>query len=434
MEEQYLICIIILYTSVIILHNNIFSIYTFMEDQQRGSPRGSPRGSSRGSSRSSSRSSSEVGVNEPQMGDGPEMLLWRATVDPLRNVGSPISAVWAYTDEPPNTADENRNSIRTVDRFMFLIYPGGGWGEWTPGEAVENVYYLMFPPETNQSWRPRLEASEYEHYQVYHSTNIPLGKGYNSQYVSPSYSNITSVSELDPEYVRQLARELYGKGKNYIRGYIKRYFVTPTFSDEYDKNADNAARNTIVDIFVRLKDKRFDEVENFVEDEWDILRNQDSSDYIFFDENLYKDNINVRLINRKGQYLRPANNAEAVDFIREGVQFTPTFKLPLSPNSKPITRKRSQRRRDKKLLKNELAYLESIKNNPYSMYGDDEDRVHKELMTRLHDEMGKKVKDKTEKSELIKQMYGHYGGLRTTRRRRKYKHTTRKFRGKKQIK
>jgi hypothetical protein len=67
------------------------------------------------------------------------------------------------------------------------------------------------------------------------------------------------------------------------------------------------------------------------------------------------------------------------------------------------------------------------------MYGDDEsDRLHLDKMKRLGEELKEKVNDKTEKSELIKRMYGHFGGLRATRRRI-YKRTTRKFRGKKQI-
>jgi hypothetical protein len=66
------------------------------------------------------------------------------------------------------------------------------------------------------------------------------------------------------------------------------------------------------------------------------------------------------------------------------------------------------------------------------MHGDDaSDRLHLDKMKRLGQELREKVRDKTEKSELIKSMYGR--GLRTTRRR-KYKRTTRKFRGKKQIK
>ena len=79
------------------------------------------------SSGSSSGSSPDVDVRVPQMGDGPEMLLWRATVDPLRNIGAPISAEWAYLGDLPNTAQENRSSIRqAVARMMVLEYPGGG--------------------------------------------------------------------------------------------------------------------------------------------------------------------------------------------------------------------------------------------------------------------------------------------------------------------
>jgi hypothetical protein len=368
------------------------------------------------------------------MGDGPEMLLWRATVNPLKNIGSPISAEWQYHGDLPNTADENRSSIRqAVVREMVLTYPDGGEGYWIPGEAVETVYFPYFPEDSNQSWHAEIPGPDFDYYEVEHSTSIPLGTGYNSQYVRPSYYDMENAANLMVELVRAITRDLYGKGKKYIRGYVNRYFVTPTISDEFTAEADKDARNIIVGIFLEANTLRQDEVEDFVEDEWErVIRDNELFNFIFFNENLYMDNLSVRRLNKKGKYIRPANKAEVIKFIDEGIQYTPTFKLPPSPNSKPITRKRSQRRRDVKIIKNERRFLESIKDNPHAMYGDDAlDRLHLDKMKRLGQELREKVRDKTEKSELIKSMYGR--GLRTTRRR-KYKRTTCKFRGKKQIK
>ena len=133
-----------------------------MEAQER-SPRRSPRSRSRSGSRrsgsgsrrsgsgssrssgSSSGSSPDADIRTPHWSDNQEMLLWRATVDPLRNIGEPISAEWAYLGDVPNTAQENRSSIRqAVARMMVLEYPGGGEGYWTPGNDVETVFSLFF--------------------------------------------------------------------------------------------------------------------------------------------------------------------------------------------------------------------------------------------------------------------------------------------------
>ena len=361
-----------------------------MSDQE-GSPRRSPSGSSRRSgsrsssrrsgSRSSSRrsgswsgsssgNSSDVGINEPQMGDGPEMLLWRATVDPLRNIGAPIGAEWAYLGDLPNTADENRSSIRqAVARMMVLEYPGGGEGYWTPGKAVENVFFPYFPQESGQSWHREIPGPKNQQFVVYHSTSMPLGKRYNSQYIPPQNYPMDRASELVVEVLHHVTRDLYGKGKKYIRSYVNRYFVTPTISDEFTAEADKDARNMIVDIFLRANRERHDEVESFVEDEWEQhIRDEELFSFIFFDENFLKDNLDVKMYNKKGKPLRPANKAEARREPFVDIQFSPRFNPSLSPRSRKVRRRRTQRRRDKKIMKEYQALLESSKDNPSAVY------------------------------------------------------------------
>ena len=363
-------------------------------EARRRSPSGSPR-SRRSSSRSSSRrsgsrssgsrsssrrsgsssgsswgSSPEADVTVPQMGDGPEMLLWRATVDPVRNIGSPINAEWRYPGDVPNTAQENRSSIRqAVARMMVLEYPGGGEGYWTPGEDVETVFFPFFPQESGQSWHRLIPGPIHEQYVVYHRTNMPLGKGYNSQYVPPQYYPMDSASELVSEVLHDITHELYGKGKKYIRSYVNRYFVTPTISDEFTADADNQARNMIVDIFIRANQEEHDEVEPFVESEWDNkIRDDDLFSFIFFNENLLQDDVDVKMYNKRGETLRPANKAELRSGRFEGTQYVPAFKpSPTSP-SRRMRRRRTQRKRDKKIMKEYLAFLESTKDNPSAVY------------------------------------------------------------------
>jgi hypothetical protein len=298
------------------------------------------------------------------------MLLWRATVDPLRNIGEPISAEWTYLGDVPNTAQENRSSIRqAVARMMVLEYPGGGEGYWTPGKDVETVFFPFFPQESGQSWHRRIPGPTNQQYEVYHSTSMPLGKGYNSQYLPPQYYHMDCASELVSEVLNDMTRELYGKGKKYIRSYVKRYFVTPTISDEFTADADKQARNMIVDIFIRANQEDPDEVEPFVETEWDNkIRDNDLFSFIFFNENLLQDDVDVKMYNKKGKTLKPANKAELRRGRFEGTQYVPRFNpSPTSP-SRRMRRRRTQRKRDKKIMKEYQAFLESTKDNPSAVY------------------------------------------------------------------
>ncbi len=348
-----------------------------MEAQERSSSgrssRSSRRSSSGTSSRSSSRSSSgssqeslpDPDVKVPHWSDNQAMSLWRATVDPLHNIGAPMSAEWDYPGDVPNTADQNRSSIRqAVDRVMVLEYSCPGslvpcLGNWTPGDKFETVF---FPKNSG-------EYSDFPAFYVEHSTTMPLGKGYNSQYVPPQYYPMDCASELVLEVLHDMTRELYGKGKQYIRRFVDRYFVTPTISDEFTADADKQARNMIVDIFIRANSELPDHVESFVEDEWeDNIRDNELFNFIFFDENFFKDNFGVRLYNKKGKTIRPANKAEARSAFFQGVQYTPRFNASPTSPSRRIRRRRTQRRRDKKIMKEHRAFLESTKDNPDAIY------------------------------------------------------------------
>ena len=434
-----------------------------MANQERGSPvsPGSSESSPPGSSESSPSGSSESSVNRDitvrQWYDNQAMSLWRITVNPLRNIGEPISAEWEYPGDIPNTPDQNRSSIRqAVDRHMVIEYPGGGWGYWTPGEAVEHVFFPFFPENSGQSFHPDIPDAS-QPMEVYHSTSIP--PGYNSQYTPPIYYHPDNASELVVEYVNDITRVLYGKGKRYIRNFVNRYFVTPPISDEFTADIDKTARNMIADIFIRANREGvdYDHFESFVEDQWDRhIRTDDIFIFVLFNSSLYEDDRDVKLFNQKGKSLRPANKAELRSGVAAGSQYTPRFNpSPTSPSRRNI-RNRTQRKRDKKLIKEHRSYLESIKDNPNLMYGDDEtDRLHNDKMNKLHQELRQKVRskkvnmnklhqelrqkvndrtkrlndDRDDKSARQSEFYGNFGGRRATRRR-KYKRTTRKFRGK----
>jgi len=358
-----------------------------MEAQERSS-RGSSRSSSRTSGSSSSGSSSgsspgsspDPDVKVPHWRDNQAMLLWRATVDPLHNIGAPISAEWEYYDDVPNTADENRSSIRQpVDRAMVLYYknPGSlfpGIGDWIPGEKFETV---SFPKNSGK-------FSGFPDYYVEHSTSIPLGKGYNSQYIEPKYYPPDSAAELDEEDLHNITLDLYGKGKKYIKNYVKRYFVTPNISDEFTEEDGKQARKIIADIFIRANSKSPDEVDFnfFVEDQWyGKIKIGHLFKFIFFDKNLFQDDVDVKMYNKKGKTLRPANKAELRRGLYEGTQYVPRFNpSPTSP-SRRMRRRRTQRKRDKKIMKEYRAFLESTKDNPDAIY-DGGRRYRKKQSTR----------------------------------------------------
>ena len=420
-----------------------------MANEERGSPVSS------GSSESSPAGSSESSVNRDitvrQWYDNQAMSLWRITVDPLHNIGEPISAEWEYPCDIPNTPDQNRSSIRqAVDRHMVIEYRGGGWGYWTPGEAVEFVHYNPFPENSGQSWHRQIPDAS-QPMEVYHSTSIP--PGYNSQYTPPIYYTPDNASELIVEYVNDITRVLYRKGFRYIRNFVNRYFVTPPVSDEFTADIDKTARKMIGDIFIEANSADVDyyHFEAFVEDQWDRhIRTDDIFGFVLFDSSLYEDDRDVKIYNKKGKSLRPANKAELRSGVAAGSQYIPRF------NPSPTNIRNRTQKRNKKLIKEHRALLESIKDNPNLMYGDDEtDRLHNDKMNKLHQELRQKVRskkvnmnklhqelrqkvndrtkrlndDRDDKSARQGEFYGNFGGRRATRRR-KYKRTTRKFRGK----
>ena len=139
----------------------------------------------------------------------------------------------------------------------------------------------------------------------------------------------------------------------------------------------------IVDIFLRANQERHDEVEDFVEDEWEQhIRDNELFSFIFFDENFLKDNLGVKMYNKKGKSLKPANKAEARSELFRNIQYSPSFELVLNPK-KVVRRRRTQRRRDKKIMKEQEAFLESIKDNPSAVY-DGGRGYRKKKNTRRH--------------------------------------------------
>jgi hypothetical protein len=278
------------------------------------------------------------------------MLVWRATVDPIRNIGEPFNAEWAYPEGRPDP--ELFEIQQNVSRIMVLSYnnpgsqlPGVGW--WTPGQPEEHVY---IPDNAG-------DYGDFASHVVYHHS-IPRGQGLNTQYVPPVRRQLMELGELEDDWVNFLTQQLHGKGKKYIRNFIERSIVTPRFTDYHTPEYDKQLRKTIVKIFERATNLPNDEAEEFVLREWEhkIYPNpengeDDEYDYnmLFLDPNLLTDDIELSILyNKKGVRRVPANRAEIEKEFHDVQQYVSNIRQSPPPGTR---RRRRQRKRDKKLLK-----------------------------------------------------------------------------------
>jgi hypothetical protein len=329
-----------------------------MENQ--GSPRGSPR-------RSPRRSSSEAAIRIPLENDNDAMLVWRATIDPIKNIGEPFNAEWVYPEGRP---DPGRFAIQqNVLRYMMLSYnnygseyPIIGW--WTPGQRNE---YIYVPKNSGQY------DDDIPDYYVDHNP-VPVGKGLNTQYVSPVKHSLLPLGELSDEWIDFLTQHVYGKGKKYIKNFIDRYIVTPKFTDEHTPSYDKKLRNNILDIFIKAKNEEPGDAEPYVQGQWAIVvtanpengYGYDDYNMLYLDPNFLNDDFELGILyNKKGNVRVPANRAEIETDFKNVQQYFTKIKQTPEPGTR---RRKRERKRDKKILKEEQAFLESTKDNPSAVY------------------------------------------------------------------
>jgi hypothetical protein len=186
----------------------------------------------------------------PREDDNDAMLLWRATVDPIDNVGEPYAAEWVYPEGRPSPS---RFEIQQdVPRYMMLSYdnpedelPAIGW--WFPGQKDEYVYL----PRNNGVYHDFIP-----NFYVRHSS-VPLGRGLNMQYVSPVVHDLIPLGELTEEWINFLIQHLHGKGRKYVKKFIDRYILTTKpFSEIFTREKDRYLRNNIFEIFKEANKRR----------------------------------------------------------------------------------------------------------------------------------------------------------------------------------
>jgi hypothetical protein len=296
------------------------------------------------------------------------MLLWRATVDTMHNIGEPYAAEWVYPEGRPSPT---RFEIQqNVQRYMMLSYnnpgnelPGVGW--WTPGQPDEYVY---FP--TNSGEYDDFVPSAY----VKHDS-VPLGRGLNRQFVSPARHNLILLGELQEEWVNYFTQQLHGKGTQYIRNFINRYVITEEqYSESFTREDDKNLRNNIVRIFKEANNEPHDMVEEYVWDEWqrEIYANPENGyeydryNAFALDPNFFNDDIELGILyNKKGVRRVPANKVELATDFQNVQQYN--FKIKKSP-AQGTRRRQNQRKRDKKILKEYQEEMRVIGEDPSVIY------------------------------------------------------------------
>jgi len=298
------------------------------------------------------------------------MLVWRATVDLMRNIGEPSSAEWVYPGEMPST---DRYKIQQdVERYVMLTYPnpgnefpGIGW--WTPGQDHE---YVFFP--TNGGTYDNYISNYY----VWHDP-VPEGRGLNRQHHPHVEDKLIQIGELAEDWVNFMTQELHGRGSKYIKNYIDRYIVTTRkYSVNFTPEQDRYLRDSIAKIFKETDGIPHDEVEDHVWLEWQrsIMANPENGhDYDRFnnlslDPNFLDYDYHFGIVyNKKGFKKVPANKADVIKFKNTDIKHNPppSFKQP-----PPIgtTRRRKARMRDKKLLKEYYKDMREQGDDPDANY------------------------------------------------------------------
>jgi hypothetical protein len=305
-------------------------------------------------------------LKAPRDDDNDAMLLWRMTVDPIDNIGEPYQAEWVYLDEHP----QDRFSIKQgVQRYVRLLYnnpadPLPGIGAWIPGSPDEYVNF----PNNDGVYDEHLPDAYVKH------DPIPHGHGLNIQYVPPVKHALMPLGELNEEWVNFLTQQLYGKGRKYIKKFIDRYIVTPRFTVYHTLEYDRRLRNNIFNIFKRASNQAPDEIEDYAWLEWrrEVEANPengygyDEYNMLFLDPNFLNDDVELGIIyNKRGVKRQPANRAEIeTDFLDVQQYFSKIKKTP-EPGTR---RRRRERKRDKKILKEYRDEMRIMGESPSAIY------------------------------------------------------------------
>jgi hypothetical protein len=348
-------------------------------------------------------------IKIPKKGDNDAMLLWRATVSPIDNIGEPYLAEWMGGLPLARVGVIDNSEPR---RWMRLSYAmpdaeNTAYGWWLPGRLEEDVYI-----PNNFGVEDEFFPSAYVAHSPIPASHAQLYRG------APPVAHVIPLGRLDDEYVELLAGQTSGRGKKYIRNFVNRYIVTlHPFDARFTPGVDKRLREDIVKLLVEAGGQRWDEVGMFACDKWDqdIRPRVDEEGAIGFgdspdeprvprrdveenerynklglDMDLLGDHIaSEALYNAMGKRAMPGNKADAEHFSQSMFRHHTNFENARDayfPHLKPVEegrRKRSQRKRDKKILKEYNKDVGVWRKDPSAVYdGGRRRRTRKRKLTK----------------------------------------------------
>jgi hypothetical protein len=337
------------------------------------------------------------------------MLLWRATVSPVDNIGEPYLAEWEndFPADPRYIGEIDNSRPQRWMRLSYAMPTGELCGWWFPGHLEEDIY-------TQNNFGQRDE------FPIGYVAHTPLLASHAPLYQqAPPLPHVIPLGRLDDEYVEMLADQTFHRGKKYIRNYVNRYIKTiHPFDDRFTPAVDKRLREDIVNLLIRASNKPWGGVMIYVCDQWDrrirpavveegAIGMGDSPDEprldveenerynkLGLDLDLFDDDIaSGALYNKKGNPAIPGNKAAFEQFSQYGFDHTDQFERARDayfPHLKPVEegrRRKSQRKRYQKELRREGR-------NPSAIYdGGRRRRTRKHKHTRKH--TGKRANRKT---------------------------------------
>jgi hypothetical protein len=308
------------------------------------------------------------------------MLLWRATVSPIDNIGEPYLAEWD-NDFPPDPRYIGKIDNSEPQRWMRLSYAmpdveHTAYGWWLPGRLEEDVYI------------PNNFGAEDE-FPIGYVAHTPLLASHAQLYQqAPRLPHVIPLGRLDDEYVEMLADQTFHTGKRYIKNYVNRYIKTiHPFDARFTPRVDKRLRKDIVKLLIRASDQHWHDAPIYACEQWEqhirpaiveegaigmgdspdearVPRQDDEVNERYnklgLDLDLFDDDkASGALYNKKGKPAIPGNKADFEKFSQYGFDHTEQFERARDayfPHLKPVEegrRRKSQRKRYQKELRRE---------------------------------------------------------------------------------
>jgi hypothetical protein len=292
------------------------------------------------------------------------------------------------------------------------------YGWWLPGRLEEDIYI------------PNNFGVEDEFFPSAYVAHTPLLASHTRLYQPPPFAAIEPIplGILHVEWVELLARETSRKGKGYVKNFVDRYIKTiRPFDARYTPAVDKRLREDIVKLLMEAGRQHPHEVEIYACDRWDrdIRPRVDEEGAIGFgdspdeprvprldveenerynnlalDADFLEDDLGSEtLYNARGRIAVPANKDQAANWSRWMYRFNGNFQRDQSlrfPHLKPAEegrRRKSQRKRDKKILKEHKEDMKRQGQDPSAVYDGGRRR-----RTRKHKHAGAGMR--TRKSKL----------------------------------